>query len=66
MRLAIPLNNYKKVCNSCAIHIVLFVIFFIMSISVRSVFVYFHWYLRGDNIRINFITNTQTTIYQII
>ena len=27
----IPLNGYKKVCNSCTIYIVLFVIFFITS-----------------------------------
>ena len=41
---AIPLNVYKKVCNSCTGYIVLFVIFLVK----------FHWYLKKDNIRTNF------------
>ena len=40
------LNDYKKVCPSCAVLIVLLVIFFIKSISISSVFIYFHWYLK--------------------
>ena len=43
---AIPLNDYKKMCNSCTVYIVLFAVFFITSIWISSVFVYFHWYLR--------------------
>ena len=39
---AIPLNDYKKVCNSCTICIVLFAVFFITSICISSVFIYFH------------------------
>ena len=39
------LNDYKKTCNSCAVHIVLLVIFFIISISI-SIFIYFHRYLK--------------------
>ena len=42
----IPLNIYKKVCNSCAIYIVLFAVFFITNICNSSVFIYFHWYLK--------------------
>ena len=34
----IPLNVYKKVCNSCTIYIVLFAVFFITSICNSSVF----------------------------
>ena len=29
---AIPLNVYKKVCNSCTIYLILFAVFFITSI----------------------------------
>ena len=46
----IPLNIYKKVCNSCMVYIALFVIFLITSICICSVFIYFHWYLKKDNI----------------
>ena len=51
---AIPLNVYKKVCNSCTIYIVLFAAFFITSICISSVYIYFHWYLKKDNISTNF------------
>ena len=37
----IPLNVYKKVCNSCTTYIVLFAVFFITSICISKVFVYF-------------------------
>ena len=40
------LNDYGKTCNSCAAYIVLLVIFFIISIRIRNVFIYFHWYLK--------------------
>ena len=58
----IPLNDYKKVCNSCAIYIVLFAVIFITSISINTVFIYFHWYLKKDNVCIKFNTRTQTKI----
>ena len=41
---AIPLN--PKVCSSCKIYIVLIAIFLMLSISISSVFIYFHWYLK--------------------
>ena len=41
---AILLN--AKACNSCTIHMVLIVLFLIISISTSNVFIYFHWYLR--------------------
>ena len=46
---AIPLNVYKKVCNSCMVYIVLLVVFLITSICIRCIFIYFHWYLKKDN-----------------
>ena len=50
----IPLNVYKKVCYSCMVYIVLLVVFLITSICICSVFIYFHWYLKKDNISTNF------------
>ena len=43
---AIPLNVYKKMCNSCMVYIVLFVVFLIISICICTVFIYFHWCLK--------------------
>ena len=43
---ALPLNVHKKVCNSCTLYIVLFIIFLIANISICCIFIYFHWYLR--------------------
>ena len=37
------LNDYEKICNSCIVYILLFVIFFIISISVSNIFIYFYW-----------------------
>ena len=50
---AIPLNVYKKVCRSCMVYIVFFVVFLIASICISGVFIYF-WYLKKDNISTNF------------
>ena len=41
---SIPLNDYKKVCNSCTMYLILFVI--LLIISFGSVFLYFHWYFK--------------------
>ena len=38
---AIPLNVYKKVCNSCMVYIVLLSVFLITSICICSVLIYF-------------------------
>ena len=43
------LNDSRRVCSSCTICIVLFVIFFIITICISSAFIYFHWYLKQDN-----------------
>ena len=50
----IPLNVYKKVCSSCMVYIVLFVVILRTSLCVCSVFIYFHCYLKKDNISTNF------------
>ena len=49
------LNYYGKICNFCTVYIVLLVIFFIMSVSISSIFIYFHCYLKRRY--------TETTIY---
>ena len=63
LSIAILLNDYKKVCNSCTIYIVLFAIFFITTICISGVFIYFHWYLKKDNARVKFSPVIQPTIY---
>ena len=42
------LNDHRRLCNSCTIYIVLFVMFFIISISISSAFIYFHCYSKGS------------------
>ena len=52
---AIPLNDYKKVCNSCTLYIVLFAIFLIISTTISIVFIYFPWYLKEVTLKQYFI-----------
>ena len=42
------INGYEKICSSCSVYIVLLVIFFILSISSSSAFIYFHWHLKKE------------------
>ena len=58
----ILLHDYEKMCNSCTIYIALFAVSFTKNICISIVFIYFHWYLKKDNVRINFYSGTQTTI----
>ena len=51
------LNYYGKICISCTVYKVLFAIFLMLSISISSVFIYFHWYSQRKYI--------ETTIYWI-
>ena len=46
------LNDYKS--SSCALYIVLFVVFLVANIVISSVFIYFYWYLKKLK---NFTTN---------
>ena len=39
---AIPLNVCKKVCNSCMVYVVLFVVFLITMICTCCVFIHFY------------------------
>ena len=43
-------NNYGKVCNSCIIYNILFIIAFWMIIGISSAFIHFHWYLKKGTI----------------
>ena len=51
---AIPLNVYKKACNSCMVYIVLFVIFLITNTFICCIFIYFHWYFKTNNMAAGF------------
>ena len=51
------LNDYKS--SSCALYIVLFVVFLLTNILIKSVFIYFYWYLKKLQI---FTTNIMKTI----
>ena len=53
-------NDYKNVCNSCRVYIVLFAIAFLMIIGISSAFIYFHW--NKSNTDIN--PGTETVIYE--
>ena len=58
------LNEYKDVCRSYAVYIVLFAVFLITNISIISAFIYFRWYLKKnvtDVVNINPVT--ETTVY---
>ena len=50
----VSLNDYKKECSSCTICIISFTIF--LSITISSVFIYFHWYLKRND------TNAKTAL----
>ena len=57
-------NDYKKVCNSCTVYIVLFVIAFLIIICISSVFIHCQCYLKKNSTNItNINTGTETLIY---
>ena len=58
------INDYEKICNSCSVYIVLLIIFFILSIGISSIFIYFHWSLKKSNTGVtNINLSTETVIY---
>ena len=62
----VTLNDHKNVSGSCTIYIyiVLSAVFFIISISIRSVFIYFHWYLKMSKTAVtNINPSTETVMY---
>ena len=56
-------NEHKSKCSSCTLYIVLFSIFFIMSIGIATYFAYFYWYLNKYDALAMLDTHTETTIY---
>ena len=56
-------NENEHKCSSCTLYIVLFSIFFIISIGIVTYFVYSQWYLKKDNSHAMLDTCTETTIY---
>ena len=57
-------NDYENVWNSCAVYIVLFVIAFLIIISISSVFVYFSLLLKKSSTNItNINPGTEMVIY---
>ena len=56
-------NDYENVRNSCTIYIILFVIAFLIIISISDAFIYFHWYLKSDTNITNINPSTEIIIY---
>ena len=56
-------NENKHKCSSCIPYIVLFSIFFTVSIGIATYFAYFYWYLKKDDAHAMLDTRTETTIY---
>ena len=58
------MNDYEKIYNSFSAYIALLVIFFIISICISSVFIYFHCHLKKNNTDIvNINPSIETVIY---
>ena len=58
------INDHEKICSSCSVYIVLLVIFFILSISISNVLIYFHWHLKMSNTDVaNTNPGTEIVIY---
>ena len=56
-------NEHKNKCSSCTLYIVLFSIFFTISIGIAIYFVYFYWYLKRDDAHVVLDIRTETAIY---
>ena len=56
-------NENKHKCSSCTVSIVLFSIILTVNIGIGTYFVYFHWYLKKDNVQAMVHTHTKSTIY---
>ena len=57
------LNDYRKVCNSCVIYVLLFVIGFLI-IGISSSFIFCHWCFKSDTSSTNINPCTGTLIYE--
>ena len=58
-------HESRRGCSSCTPYIVLFSIIFTINVGISTYFIYFHWYLKKDAIRVKFGTHTQTTIMDL-
>ena len=56
-------NEQKHRYSSCTVYIVLFSIILVINIGIGTYFVYFHWYLKKDNVQAMVHTHTKSTIY---
>ena len=56
-------NEQKHRYSSCTVYIVLFSIILAINIGIGTYFVYFHWYLKKDNVQAMVHTHTKSTIY---
>ena len=59
-------DKNKHKCSSCTLYIVLFSILFTINVGIGGYFLYLHWYLKKDVIRVKFGTRTETTIWLLI
>ena len=60
---SIEINDYEKLSNSCSVYLVLLMVFFILSMSISSIFIYYHWYLKKSNTG---ITNINPSTEEVI
>ena len=56
-------NEHEKKCSSCTLDVVLFSVFFTISIRIATYLAYFYWYLKKDDAHAKLYTRTETTIY---
>ena len=56
-------NEHKKQCSSCIVYIMLFSIFFTISIVIGIYFAYSYWYLKKYSLSVNFNNHKETLIY---
>ena len=69
--ISVTSNNYQRVCvqcvhmcGSCRMHLVLLVMFCIISVSISCAFSYFYWYLKKSNTCLtNINPSTEKVIY---
>ena len=61
-KITLGADENKHTCSSCTLYIVLFSIIFTVNVGIGTYFIYFHWYLKNNVIRVKFVTRTQTTV----
>ena len=56
-------SDYENVSSSCTVFIISFVIAFLIIIGISGVFIYFHWYLKGNTDITSIYPTIETLIY---